>query len=75
MIFHIKDLQHGCQAPMLQKSFARYEKQIDANGETLLYTKTTYAPNGNIVHVAPKFPIGPKIYPNLELAPEPRMKI
>ena len=44
-------------------SFARYEKQIDKNGRTLQYTKTTYDSRGNIVHVAPKYPEGPKIRP------------
>lgn len=32
-------------------SFARYEKVIDAEGNTLSYTKTTFAPDGTIVHV------------------------
>ncbi|MDX2244102.1 MAG: hypothetical protein NW224_25785 [Leptolyngbyaceae cyanobacterium bins.302] len=37
-------------------SFATYEKQIDQAGVTLFYTKTTYAPDGSIVHVKQKFP-------------------
>jgi len=32
-------------------SFARYEKVVDRVGNTVSYTKTTYAPNGKIVHV------------------------
>ena len=37
-------------------SFATYEKQIDSTGQTLFYTKTTYAPDGSIVHVKQKYP-------------------
>lgn len=35
-------------------SRAVYEKQIDASGKTNQYTKTTYDPQGNIVHVKDK---------------------
>jgi hypothetical protein len=35
-------------------SSAVYEKQIDAAGKTIQYTKTTYDPAGNIVHVKDK---------------------
>lgn len=35
-------------------SKAVYEKQIDVNGETVQATKTTYDPQGNIVHVKDK---------------------
>jgi len=35
-------------------SSAVYEKQIDAAGTTIQYTKTTYDPAGNIVHVKDK---------------------
>lgn len=35
-------------------SFATYEKQVDAFGETLSFTKTSYAPDGSIVHVKDK---------------------
>ncbi|HVS54524.1 MAG TPA: RHS repeat-associated core domain-containing protein [Opitutaceae bacterium] len=35
-------------------SFATYEKQIDAAGKTIQYTKTTVDPAGNIVHVKDK---------------------
>lgn len=44
-------------------SFATYEKQVDALSKTLQFTKTTYAPDGSIVHIAPKYPPGPKLYP------------
>lgn len=35
-------------------SYAVYEKQIDAAGDTIQYTKTTYDPAGQIVHVKDK---------------------
>ncbi|MCP4745552.1 MAG: hypothetical protein GY874_05330 [Desulfobacteraceae bacterium] len=35
-------------------SKAVYEKQIDVAGKTTQYTKTTYDPLGNIVHVKDK---------------------
>ncbi|QEI14100.1 hypothetical protein FY115_05935 [Cellvibrio japonicus] len=35
-------------------SKAVYEKQIDVNGQTIRATKTTYDPQGNIVHVKDK---------------------
>lgn len=35
-------------------SFAQYEKQVDAAGNTLQYTKTTFGPNGEIIHVKDK---------------------
>jgi hypothetical protein len=35
-------------------SSAVYEKQIDSNGKTMQYTKTTYDPKGNIVNVKDK---------------------
>jgi len=35
---------------------AIYEKQVDAAGNTILYTKTTVASDGSIVHVKQKFP-------------------
>jgi len=35
-------------------SKAVYEKHIDFNGKTIQYTKTTYEPKGNIVHVKDK---------------------
>ena len=39
-------------------SSAVYEKQIDATGKTIQYTKTTYDPAGNIVHVKDKISNG-----------------
>ena len=35
-------------------SKAVYEKQVDASGKTIQFTKTTYDPAGNIVHVKDK---------------------
>jgi hypothetical protein len=32
-------------------SYARYEKVVDKLGNTVSYTKTTYAPDGRIVHI------------------------
>lgn len=45
-------------------SYATYEKQVDANGQTTYYVKTTYSPNGTIVHIKEKFPEPKTIYPN-----------
>jgi hypothetical protein len=42
-------------------SKAVYEKQIDVNGKTIQYTKTTYDPQDEIVHVKDKINI--RIYP------------
>jgi hypothetical protein len=35
-------------------SFAQYEKQVDAAGNTLQYTKTTFGPNSEIIHLKDK---------------------
>lgn len=35
-------------------SKAVYEKQIDEFGKTLQYTKTTYGPNGRVIHIKDK---------------------
>jgi len=35
-------------------SYARYEKVVDKHGNTISYTKTTFAPDGRIVHIKPK---------------------
>lgn len=32
-------------------SYARYEKIVSGAGETVSYTKTTFAPDGSIVHI------------------------
>ncbi|OQY56928.1 MAG: hypothetical protein DRR08_22210 [Candidatus Parabeggiatoa sp. nov. 2] len=42
-------------------SKAVYEKQIDVNGKTIQYTKTTYDPQDEIVHVKDKINI--RTYP------------
>ncbi|WP_204101875.1 MULTISPECIES: hypothetical protein [Spirulina sp. CCY15215] len=39
---------------------------IDIEGKTTYYTKTTYDPDGIIVHVKEKFPKLQTIYPNRE---------
>lgn len=44
----------GTSAGRVPGSSAVYEKQIDAAGITRQYTKTTYDPSGNIVHVKDK---------------------
>lgn len=36
-------------------SYARYEKVVDARGNTISYTKTTYGSDGRIIHVKDKF--------------------
>ncbi len=35
-------------------SFARYKKQVDHLGRTIEYTKTTFGPDGQIIHVKDK---------------------
>lgn len=45
-------------------SYATYEKQVDVNGQTTYYVKTTYSPDGTIVHIKEKFPEPKTIYPN-----------
>lgn len=47
-------LQADSPARNIPGSFARYEKIIDREGKTLAYTKTTYAPDGGVVHVKNK---------------------
>ncbi len=37
-------------------SFAIYEKQVDIEGLTLFFTKTTYLADGTIAHVKQKYP-------------------
>ena len=56
--------QADSPASNIPGSFATYEKQIDALGRSVQVVKTTYAPDGSIVHIAPKIPPNsPKIYP------------
>jgi hypothetical protein len=56
----IRDLPSGGKAFQAEVpgrvtgSKAIYEKQVDASGRTIQYTKTTYDPAGNIVHVKDK---------------------
>ena len=49
-----KVLQSDVPAKNIPGSFARYEKTIDANGKTIAYKKTTYGPDGKIIHVKDK---------------------
>ncbi len=60
-IYHLSNDGVAIQATSPGKvpgSKAVYEKQIDVNGKTIQYTKTTYDPNGLIVHVKDKINIG-----------------
>ncbi|MEA5471705.1 hypothetical protein [Spirulina sp. 06S082] len=59
-----KAFQADVPATNIPGSFATYEKQIDIEGKTTYYTKTTYDPDGTIVHVKEKFPKPQTIYPN-----------
>ncbi|MEA5534805.1 hypothetical protein [Crocosphaera sp. XPORK-15E] len=51
-----KAFQADVPARNIPNSYATYEKQIDSEGITLFYTKTTYAPDGSIVHIKQKYP-------------------
>ncbi len=51
-----KAFQADVPARNILGSYATYEKQIDSAGITLLYTKTTYTPDGKIVHIKQKYP-------------------
>jgi len=51
-----KAFQADVFARNIPGSFATYEKQVDADGITTLFTKTTYAADGSIVHVKQKYP-------------------
>ncbi len=47
----IRIFRSDVPARNIPNSFARYEKIVDAEGNTLSYTKTTFAPNGDVVHI------------------------
>ena len=48
----------------IKGSYAVYEKQIDIEGKTISYTKTTYSSDGKIIHIHPYYPEAkPHIYP------------
>jgi RHS repeat-associated protein len=51
-----KAFQADSPAAKIPGSYAQYEKQVDALGKTLQYTKTTFGPNGAIIHVKYKYP-------------------
>lgn len=46
-----KVFQADVPARNIPGSFARYEKQIDVMGNTTSFTKTTFGPDGRIIHV------------------------
>ena len=56
-----KAFQANSPSKNIPGSFAQYEKQVDAAGNTLQYTKTTFGPNGEIIHVKDK--IGGGVFP------------
>ncbi len=49
-----KAFQADSAAQNIPGSFARFEKQIDSAGKTTQFTKTTFGPKGEIVHVKDK---------------------
>ena len=49
-----KAFQADSASKNIPGSFAQYEKQVDAAGNTLQYTKTTFGPNGDVIHVKDK---------------------
>ncbi|MBI3564673.1 MAG: hypothetical protein HY079_05705 [Elusimicrobia bacterium] len=57
-----KAFQAESAASKIPGSYATYEKQVDALGNTIQYTKTTYDPLGKIVHVKDKL-TGVTYYP------------
>lgn len=46
--------QSDVPARNIPGSYARYEKTVDAAGRTTGYTKTTYGPDGSVIHVKDK---------------------
>lgn len=46
-----KAFQSDVPAKNIPRSYARYEKQIDGMGNTTSFTKTTFGPDGQIIHV------------------------
>jgi hypothetical protein len=65
-----KVFQADSPAANIPRSYARYEKQIDVLGDTISHTKTTIGPQGEIIHIAPKLPPGPHIYPEFKVYPQ-----
>jgi hypothetical protein len=53
-----KAFQANSPSKNIPGSFAQYEKQVDASGKTMQYTKTTFGPNGEIIHVKDKVVAG-----------------
>lgn len=54
--------QATSKAANIKGSYAIYEKTVDASGVTIQYYKTTFGPDGNVIHVADKL-LNTKIYP------------
>jgi|GEM_PF-2201024 len=52
-----KAFQADSAAQNIPGSFARFEKQIDSAGKTTQFTKTTFGPKGEIVHVKDKITV------------------
>ena len=50
----VKVFQADSPARNIPGSFARFEKQVDASGKTIQFTKTTFGPDGKIIHVKDK---------------------
>jgi hypothetical protein len=46
-----KAFQYQVPATNIPGSYAVYERQVDASGKVISWTKTTYGPNGEIVDV------------------------
>jgi len=70
-----KAFQADSPASNISGSYARYEKQIDELGNTVLYTKTTIGSDGEIIHIAPKFPPGSKLYPEFDANYQPKLTL
>jgi RHS repeat-associated protein len=58
-----KVFQATSPAANIPGSYALYEKTVDATGTTIQYYKTTFLPNGSVLHVSDKLNGGPYIYP------------
>lgn len=70
-----KVFQADSPASKILGSYARYEKQVDEFGNTVFYTKTTIGAKGEIIHIAPKFPPGGKIYPEFDVNSQPKLTL
>jgi hypothetical protein len=52
------DIQFDANVPAknIPGSYATYTKVIDPEGNTVTFYKTTYAPDGSVVHIKVKYP-------------------